>query len=197
MFRNLIRCSPKKHLGQNFLVSNSIWGRVISKTKETKYNVEMCSGYGPLTIMLLKFRTPIAVSIELDSILAFMTAKRYSPFLSAFTTNILTFSFIRFGIGMRLVLRGNLPFGITKALLPSISMCCQSDLYFMLHPNSPALIGSFTTIQDASLISYQFESRTILILDSSYFFPRPQINCFFLRLGLRFCPRVKLMILEV
>ncbi|AGO28374.1 dimethyladenosine transferase [Candidatus Tremblaya phenacola PAVE] len=197
MFGGLIRCFPKKHLGQNFLISNSIWGWVILKGKETKYNVELCSGYGPLTIMLLKSKAPITASIELDGALAFMTAKRYSLFLSAFVTNILTFSFKRFGRGMQFVLRGNLPFGITKPLLSSIPKCCLSGLCLMLHPNSPVLVGAFATIQDVSLLSYQFGSRTILILDSSYFFPRPKINCFLLRLGLRFCSRVKLLILRV
>lgn len=194
MFGNLVRQCPKKHLGQNFLISSNI----LSWNYEPGGNhfVEMCSGYGPMTSTLFLTGVALEGTVELDGCLAFLLTKRLDLLAPTFSVNALTFSIPRFLTNQVLGVAGNIPFSITKPLLFSVWNSCPAVLWLMLHTNSTSLFGS-PPPDATTLLSFRFSSRRSLMWESSYFFPRPSSDCSTQILRVRFRSSAKRGLLQV
>lgn len=160
--------------------------------------VEVCSGYGPMTIMFTRSSINLIGSIELDNPLVFVINKRFGSLLTVCQANVISYCFgrIRLSNLVQLSVSGNIPFGITKPLLFHLLPNCLGEFCLMLHPNSLRfLISSYTW--DVTSLAYQFSSKPLILLDSSYFYPRPQTDCVILLLRSRFLPTTKYLFLSV
>lgn len=110
----------KKSLGQNFLVSDVVIGRIIDKVKEFKPEVlvEVGPGPGALTYFLQQMNVPLTV-IELDRVIA---AYWRDKNLNVIEEDALRLDWSQFYSDKKLVFVSNLPYQISSSIVIDRSM---------------------------------------------------------------------------
>lgn len=171
MFQGLIRRTPKKRLGQNFLVSNSMLG--CQQSDQSACVVEICAGYG--STMVLRERPSVCLvgSVEVDCSLVFAATKRFGILLGGFPADVTSFCFSRLQLCSLLWVRGNIAYGITKPLVFRLDFSCFAGFCLMLHSSSNTLLTSASLTNNTAL-PYYLSSRAFCSLSPLYFFPRPR-----------------------
>ena len=181
VLKSLISKIPTKALGQNFLVSCKAQSFLLDTMRVigTGQSIELCSGYGALTVNLYKAQTRLVGAIEIDGHVAFLFSKRFSPIPPLFMTDALVFSFKRTTTGHHLALLGNISFSITKNLLPNILGSAKLSFSLILMLYAADFNNLVRRACLSSFLSYSLGFRTLTLYGPQHFFPCPMLDCSF------------------
>ena len=115
--------SPKKSLGQNFLIDNNIINKIIKigNIQKNKTILEIGAGYGNLTKKLASMNPRKIYAIEKDKKLAFFLKKNLASFKNVQIIENDIFNFIeQKHFGRNITVFGNLPYNISTQILASL-----------------------------------------------------------------------------
>ncbi len=117
--------SPKKSLGQNFLIDNNIISKIIKigNIQKNKTILEIGAGYGNLTKKLASMNPKKIYAIEKDKKLIFFLKKNLATFKNVQIIEGDIFNFIKQKhFGKNVIVFGNLPYNISTQILASLVM---------------------------------------------------------------------------
>lgn len=195
------RISPRKGLGQNFLVDEEVLKRIVTAAELTSQDVviEVGAGLGILTRELAK-RAGKVIALELDDRLAQSLEKILAPFPNVLLlhTNALEIepaSLAKKGGFSSYKVVANIPYYITSLLL-------RHFLEASLKPNSMVVmvqkeVGEAIVAPPGKLsllaISVQFYGRPRIVsyVSRRSFFPQPEVDSAILRIDLHPRPAVR------
>ena len=115
--------SPKKSLGQNFLIDNNIINKIlkIGNIQKNKTILEIGAGYGNLTKKLASMNPRKIYAIEKDKKLVFFLKKNLASFKNVQIIENDIFNFIeQKNFGRNIIVFGNLPYNISTQILASL-----------------------------------------------------------------------------
>ena len=115
--------SPKKSLGQNFLIDNNIINKIlkIGNIQKNKTILEIGAGYGNLTKKLASMNPKKIYAIEKDKKLVFFLKKNLASFKNVQIIENDIFNFIeQKNFGRNIIVFGNLPYNISTQILASL-----------------------------------------------------------------------------
>ncbi|QDK36670.1 16S rRNA (adenine(1518)-N(6)/adenine(1519)-N(6))-dimethyltransferase RsmA [Bdellovibrio sp. NC01] len=114
----ILGVTAKKSLGQNFLVSDVVIGRIIDQVKEfaPEYMVEVGPGPGALTFFLKQMNVPLQL-IELDHVIAEHWRGQGLPVIEEDALRLDWEQFYTAAAGKKLVFVSNLPYQISSSIV--------------------------------------------------------------------------------
>jgi len=190
----VVKHSPKKSLGQNFLVDPSIAKRIVQglDLEQTGPIVEVGPGKGILTDYLLELDRPV-IAVEKDRQLARLLAEKYrdSTMIRVVSADILSVdlnALYKDGGNEKLTIIGNIPFKITSPLLDlllahrdivleSILMVQKEVAKRLVSPPGNRDYGGITVI-----FNYFSTIRTLLGVKRGSFYPTPDVDATVLKI---------------
>lgn len=187
--------TPKKSLGQNFLVDKNIAERIVREfdPQQDDLVVEIGPGEGALTGLLLE-RTERLVAIEIDSRAAELVRSRYGEGIEVIEEDVLRVNFgaiaARYGVE-RLRVIGNIPYYITSPILFHLfgERRFVSDAMLMMQREvADRLIAPIRT-KDYGILSVMTQSyslpRRLFDVGPRCFHPVPRVTSAVVRLTFR------------
>ena len=189
--------TPKKSLGQNFLVNTNVAERIVDACHLTPTDtvLEIGPGKGALTRELSR-RCKNVLAVEKDKILAERLKKDFkNTNVHIFEDDILKYSFVKLPDNIKII--GNLPYNIATPIIEKIidyrTKCRQLYVTVQLEygqrivakPNTKSY-GSFSCF-----IQYYMEPKILFKIKPSAFAPIPKVQSCFLRLDLLNKPKHK------
>jgi 16S rRNA (adenine1518-N6/adenine1519-N6)-dimethyltransferase len=190
----VVKHSPKKSLGQNFLVDPSIAKRIVHglDLKQTGPIVEVGPGKGILTGYLLELDRPV-IAVEKDRQLAELLVEKYREYkmIRVVSADILSTdlnALYKDGGNKKLVIIGNIPFKITSPLLDlllahrdivneSILMVQKEVAKRLVSPPGNRDYGGITVI-----FNYFSTIRILLGVKRGSFYPAPDVDATVLKI---------------
>ena len=179
--------SPKKSLGQNFLIDKNVIKKILKLCLiKNKNIIEIGPGGGALTDEILKFKPKSLILIEKDDFLAKSLIKKYSDikFVKVFNEDILKLNLDKI-IKKNTIIFGNLPYNISSQILLKIIKCNKwppnfKNLILMFQKElGEKIIGKFLT-KNYSRISIITNLRLSVIdkflVSPNCFRPIPKVN---------------------
>lgn len=174
--------SPKRSLGQNFLVSENVIGKIIGAVEKTKpeHLLEIGPGLGSLTDHLLQLEMQKFVLIELDKTFAEHWRQKDLPVLEqdALQVDWENFSEVKDGS----VLVSNLPYQISASLvmeLSSLERPLFRSMILMFQKEVAERITAAPKTKDYGVLSVLAQNRWKIkkVVDAApaCFHPRPQV----------------------
>ncbi|MGD2270328.1 MAG: 16S rRNA (adenine(1518)-N(6)/adenine(1519)-N(6))-dimethyltransferase RsmA [Desulfobacterales bacterium] len=179
----------KKQLGQNFLTDPFTAARIIARCGISTDDIvlEIGAGLGAMTIPLARIaRTVYAVEIDpvLIKLLKTELATNSISNVNLMEKNILRFDILEFskGLGRRIVVMGNLPYGISSQILVKLiysrKAICRAFLMFQkeLAQRISAQPGGKDYGRLTVMLKYCAQLKTLTTVSSSLFFPKPKVD---------------------
>ncbi|MFZ2330132.1 MAG: 16S rRNA (adenine(1518)-N(6)/adenine(1519)-N(6))-dimethyltransferase RsmA [Atribacterota bacterium] len=203
------KISPRKKLGQNFLIDNNI-KKIIVNTLDLERGetlFEIGTGLGGLTLSLVPLVRHI-FSIERDTRLKPILDDIFSPYNNVVTViyqNILTFDLAQFLIQKKEEgysvekLVGNLPYSISFPLLKKIieirSLLKIAVIVVQKEVSDRILAkpGSKEYGLLSILFNYYTETEKIRLIKPDVFFPKPRIESMLIRIRFLEEPKIKVI----
>ncbi len=170
--------SPKKSLGQNFLINPWVSEQMVSEIQKLKPSkvIEVGPGLGSLTEFLIKINIPLQL-IELDAQLAQFWKKKN---LDVLETHALKINSEHFPAHSTLV--GNLPYHISNRLIvhSSIEWPKVNSMVLMVQKEtaermlSPSGQKSFSSL--SVITQYVWNMKKLLSIPASDYYPSPKVD---------------------
>ena len=191
--------SPKKSLGQNFLIDQNIINKIINigNIEENKTVLEIGSGYGHLTEKIIKRNPKSIYAIEKDKKLAFFLKNKFSKIKNIEIINEDILNIInQKKLEKNIVVFGNLPYNISTQILASLILLKKwppwyKILIFMFQKEVAdrivAKTGSKQYGRLSVLCNWRLEIKKHFDVSKNCFYPRPKINSTILS----FKPKIK------
>ncbi len=203
------KISPRKKLGQNFLIDNNIKNIIVNTLNLEKEEAlfEIGTGLGGLTLSLIPLVRHI-FSIERDTRLKPILDDIFSPYNNVVTViyqNILTFDLAQFLNQKRddgspiEKLVGNLPYSISFPLLKKIieirSLLKIAVIVVQKEVSDRILAkpGSKEYGLLSVLFNYYTETEKIRLIKPDVFFPKPKIESMLIRIHFLEEPRIRVI----
>ena len=192
--------TPKKSLGQNFLIDKNVVKKIISLVKVKNQNIiEIGPGKGALTFELLKLKPKTLTLIEKDSYLAEELKKKIfrKKNISIYNEDILNFN-IENICKNKSIIFGNLPYNISSQILVKILKFKKwppylSDVIFMFQKElGDKIIGNFTSKHYGRLsilTNFRLNILKNFLVSPNCFFPKPKVTS----MVIHFKPKEKLL----
>ena len=189
---NNIGTSPKKGLGQNFLINKEKIDRISNEIRSEVYDsvIEIGPGLGSITKKIIDIESKV-ICIEKDTVLYNYLKKEYqgAANLEIFNIDILKCSINEIGNGKRLYF-GNLPYNIGTKIIENFTDTFHSDHItsgiFMLQKEvgEKILSKKGTKLYNGYVVKIQsfYNVKKILDLNESDFWPQPNIKSILIRL---------------
>ena len=177
---------PKKSLGQNFLIDNSIIEQIVTITSITNKNIiEIGPGTGNLTKAILKKNPKKFFVIEKDDDLSILLKENFKDQIIIINEDILKFN-EKSLTNEKLIVYGNLPYNIsTEILCKWIVNLKNGDFWFdeliLMFQKEVAerLIAKFNTSNYGRLTilaNWKLNIKKICDIYPNSFSPRPKID---------------------
>lgn len=183
--------SPRKHLGQNFLVDPRAKDRIITSCELSKEEeiLEIGPGLGHLTEMILPHVKKI-YAVEKDPRFCEELRRKFSPSqLEVFEADVLKFNFNNLNSGLKVI--GNLPYYISTPIIeefikhrdkfPRCFFTVQKEFADRL----AAKAGSDDYGSLSCFVQYYADVKILFKLPPSSFKPAPKVTSSFIRLDFR------------
>ena len=179
--------SPKKSLGQNFLLDKNIIRKIIGLIDISNKNIlEIGPGKGALTNEILKKNPKSLILVEKDFTIFGELKKKYkdNKKIEIFNKDILKFE-IEKKIKKNTIIFGNLPYNISSQVLVKIIKFKSwppnyTDVVFMFQKEmADRIIGKFNTSKYGRLSilsSYRLDILKKFDVSPYCFFPKPKVN---------------------
>ncbi len=174
---------PKKKLGQNFLIEDSIIQREIAYCDpKDKTILEIGPGIGALTAVLSK-QAKSLTAIEIDSRLVPLLKEKFrnNP-----NTSIIQGDFLEFNGGPYDLVVSNLPYYIASKIIFKLTeiefteaiLCIQSELAY----RATALPNTRDYSRLSVMCSFLFDIEIVDTIPASAFYPKPKVQSKIIRL---------------
>ena len=180
--------SPKKSLGQNFLIDNNIINKIIEigNIQKNKTILEIGAGYGNLTKKLASMNPRKIYAIEKDKKLVFFLKKNLASFKNVQIIENDIFNFIeQKHFGKNIIVFGNLPYNISTQILASLVLLQDwppwyDSLILMFQKEVADRIiaknKSKTFGRLSVLCNWRLEVKKHFDISKNSFLPRPKVN---------------------
>ena len=179
--------SPKKSLGQNFLVDKNIKNKMLNLSSIKNKNIlEIGPGKGSLTEEIIKKKPKSLILIEKDFSLANELEKKFKKDkkIKVYSDDILKIDLEKI-IKKNTIVFGNLPYNISSQILVKILRFNLwppkfNDLIFMFQKElGEKIIGKFGTKNYGRLsilTSLRLDTLSKFLVSPNCFRPRPKVN---------------------
>ena len=180
--------SPKKSLGQNFLIDNNIISKIIKigNIQKNKTILEIGAGYGNLTKKLASMNPRKIYAIEKDKKLVFFLKKNLANFKNVQIIENDIFNFIeQEHFGKNITVFGNLPYNISTQILASLVLLQNwppwyDSLILMFQKEVADRIvaknKSKTFGRLSVLCNWRLEVKKHFDISKNSFLPKPKVN---------------------
>jgi len=180
--------SPKKSLGQNFLIDNNIISKIIKigNIQKNKTILEIGAGYGNLTKKLASMNPKKIYAIEKDKKLIFFLKKNLATFKNVQIIEDDILNFIKQKhFGKNVIVFGNLPYNISTQILASLVMLKDwppwyDSLILMFQKEVADRIisknNSKTFGRLSVLCNWRLEIKKHFDISKNSFLPKPKVN---------------------
>ena len=179
--------SPKKSLGQNFLLDNNIIRKIVGLVDVSNRDIlEIGPGRGALTNEILKRNPKSLILVEKDCKIFDELKMKYkkNERIKIYNKDILKFE-IEGKIKKNSIIFGNLPYNISSQILVKIIKFKSwppnySDIIFMFQKEmADRIIGKFSTTKYGRLSilsNYRLDILKKFDVSPNCFFPKPKVN---------------------
>jgi len=180
--------SPKKSLGQNFLIDNNIISKIIKigNIQKNKTILEIGAGYGNLTKKLASMNPKKIYAIEKDKKLIFFLKKNLATFKNVQIIEDDILNFIKQKhFGKNVIVFGNLPYNISTQILASLVLLKDwppwyDSLILMFQKEVADRIisknNSKTFGRLSVLCNWRLEIKKHFDISKNSFLPKPKVN---------------------
>ncbi len=184
----MMRHSPRKRFGQNFLTDTQVIANIIRAINPQPHDqlVEIGPGLGALTKPLLQILDHLDV-IELDRDIVKRLEQTFDPEkITIFSSDALKFDFASIGSNLRVV--GNLPYNISTPILFHLSTFAVNikDMHFMLQKEVVERMVAAPSTSDYGrltvMLQYRFEMEQVFIVPPESFNPIPKVESAIVRM---------------
>ncbi len=185
--------TPKKHLGQHFLLHPDQARRLVAALELDAADtvVEIGAGLGGLTILLAEAARQV-VALELDQDLVNILVQDVAaahPNIQVLAQDVLTFDFAALSqqVGRPLAVIGNLPYQITSPLLFKLLQAKEAVrlLVLMMQLEVGQRLLARPGGKDYGVLSvllqYHFHLEKLFVLGPQNFYPAPRVDSLVLR----------------
>ena len=179
--------TPKKSLGQNFLIDKNIINKIINISSINKNStiIEIGPGYGSLTEGIASLNPKKIIAIEKDKNLILFLNKKFNGYknINIINDDILNF-LLKKKIKEKTTVFGNLPYNISTKVLASLIMLNKwppwyDALIFMFQKEvADRIIAKFNTKEYGRLsvlANWRLEIVKHFDISKNCFFPKPKI----------------------
>ncbi len=183
--------SPRKHLGQNFLVDPKAQNRIIAacELKQEEEIIEIGPGLGHLTEMILPYVRKV-YAVEKDARYCEQLRKKFFPDqFEVFDGDVLKFDFLKIKPGLKVI--GNLPYYISTPIIEKF-IAYQGLFpvcYFTVQKEfAERLVAKVNTKNYGSLscfVQYYADIDILFKLPPSSFKPAPKVMSCFIKITFR------------
>ena len=177
--------TPKKSLGQNFLIDKNILEKIVNITKiENKVILEIGPGTGNLTSYILKKNPKKVFVIEKDNTLANTLIDQFNNQVTVINKDILKIDETKL-YNDKLTVFGNLPYNISTEILSKWIINLKDNFWFeclvLMFQKEVAdrMIAEFNTSNYGRLsiiCNWKLNIKKICDIRPVSFYPRPKIN---------------------
>ena len=180
--------SPKKSLGQNFLIDNNIINKIlkIGNIQKNTTILEIGAGYGNLTKKLASMNPRKIYAIEKDKKLVFFLKENLTSFKNVQIVENDIFNFIeQKNFGRNIIVFGNLPYNISTQILASLVLLQDwppwyDSLILMFQKEVADRIiaknKSKTFGRLSVLCNWRLEVKKHFDISKNSFLPKPKVN---------------------
>ena len=184
---NLLK-SPKKSLGQNFLIDQNIIDKIIKigNIKKDRSILEIGPGYGNLTKKIADTNPNKIFAVEKDTELSFFLKETFKDLKNIKIINDDIFNIIKNeNLGQNIIVFGNLPYNISTQILASLILLKKwppwyEILIFMFQKEVADRIIAKKNSKDfgrlSVLCNWRLEIKKHFNVSKNCFYPRPKIN---------------------
>ena len=180
--------SPKKSLGQNFLIDNNIINKIlkIGNIQKNKTILEIGAGYGSLTRKLASMNPKKIYAVEKDKKLIFYLKKNLDNFKNVQIIENDIFNFIKQNnFGKNIIVFGNLPYNISTQVLAylvllknwppwydSLILMFQKEVADRIIAKSKTKTFGRLSV----LCNWRLEVKKHFDISKNCFLPKPKVN---------------------
>ena len=180
--------TPKKSLGQNFLIDQNIINKIIKigNIEKNKSVLEIGSGYGNMTRKIANTKPNKIFAIEKDARLSSFLKKSFKNFNKIEIINDDIFNIIENkNLGQNIIVFGNLPYNISTQILASLILLEKwppwyEMLIFMFQKEVADRILAKKNSSDFGRLSilsnWRLEIKKHFDVSKNCFYPKPKIN---------------------
>ena len=180
--------TPKKSLGQNFLIDQNIISKIISigNIERNKTVLEIGPGYGNLTRKIVNMKPNKIFAIEKDKKLSSFLKESFKNFSKIKIINDDIFNVIENkNLGQNIIVFGNLPYNISTQLLASLILLEKwppwyEILVFMFQKEVADRILAKKNSSEfgrlSILCNWRLEIKKHFNVSKNCFYPKPKIN---------------------
>ena len=180
--------TPKKSLGQNFLIDQNIISKIINigNIEKSKTVLEIGSGYGNLTRKIVSTNPNKIFAIEKDNKLASFLRESFRNFNRIKIINDDIFNIIKYkNLGQNVIVFGNLPYNISTQILASLILLNKwppwyEILIFMFQKEVANRIVAKRNSNDfgrlSILCNWRLEIKKHFNVSKNCFYPKPKIT---------------------
>ena len=181
-----MKVSPKKSLGQNFLMDNEILN-LIANLGEINPNdiiLEVGPGTGNLTEKILKKKPKRIIVIEKDKNLSEFLKKKFDNNVEVVNNDILNYN-LQSLYKKKIIIFGNLPYNISTQILISwikinnLSNFCKKFILMFQKEVADRILAEFNSKnygRISIISSWKMEIKKITDINPNCFYPRPKVK---------------------
>lgn len=183
--------SPKKRLGQNFLIDKNVAAKIINEVspKEKDFFVEIGAGFGILTFPLSQTASNV-LAFEIDPKICHILKDKTSHLNSL---KIECKDFLKADLadslrGKKVRLIGNLPYYITTPIIERLVELknLTEDIHIMVQKEVADRLSAKTGEKEYSSITifanFNFIIKKLFVVKRTCFWPQPKVDSVFLKL---------------
>jgi len=180
--------SPKKSLGQNFLIDQNIIDKIIKigNIKKDKNILEIGPGYGNLTKKIVSTNPNKIFAVEKDRELSFFLKETFKDLKNTEIINDDIFNIIeKENLGQNIIVFGNLPYNISTQILATLILLKKwppwyEILIFMFQKEVADRIIAKKNSKDfgrlSVLCNWRLEVKKHFNVSKNCFYPKPKVN---------------------
>ena len=181
-----MKISPKKSLGQNFLVDENILNLIV-KLGDINSNdtvLEVGPGTGNLTEKILKKTPKKLIVVEKDKNLSLILKKKFNKDIEVINDDILNYN-QSFLYNKKIIIFGNLPYNISTQILISwikinnLNKFCKKFILMFQKEVADRILAEFNSKnygRISIISSWKMDIEKIKDISPNSFFPSPKIK---------------------
>ena len=181
-----MKISPKKSLGQNFLIDIEILNKIVNLGEINSNDIvlEVGPGTGNLTEKILKKKPKRLVVIEKDKNLSEILKKKFVNNVEVINDNILNYNQDIY-YNKKIIIFGNLPYNISTQILTSwikindLNNFCKKFILMFQKEVADRILATYNTKNYGRLSiisSWKMNIEKVIDINPDSFFPPPKIK---------------------
>ena len=178
--------TPKKNLGQNFLVDKKVIDFItkVGELKKNDFVLEVGPGNGALTEGILKEKPKTLTVIEKDTRLINVLEEKFGSKIIIINEDMMKFSFDNYLIKNSIIF-GNLPYNISTQMLvrwikiTNLNIFCKKFILMFQKEVADRIIAEVNSKNYGRLSilsNWKMEIKKVLDIEPESFFPKPKVR---------------------